>query len=63
MIKKSHTFSETSFEALKMGPFPLFSKYKQKLPFCNTFRPPEKVKKGEFNGHQSFFHQEAMRKN
>ena len=39
-----------------MAPFPLFSKYKQKLPFCHTFCPPEnvkkEVKKEDFNRHE-----------
>ena len=43
------------FEALNMGPFCLFSKYKQKLPFCHTFWLLEKAKKEEFNCHQFFF--------
>ena len=34
-----------------MGHFLLFSKYKQKLPFCYAFLPPEKVKKEDFNRH------------
>ena len=29
--------AKNSFEALKMGPFLLFPKYKQKLGFCHTF--------------------------
>ena len=32
-----------------MGHFLLFSKYKQKLSFCHTFWPLEKIKKEEFN--------------
>ena len=28
-----------------MGPFPLFSKNKQKLPFCHTFWPPKKLRR------------------
>ena len=53
MIKYFHFIS---FEALKMGPFRLFSKYKQKFPFCHTFLPPKKVKKEMFNRHQFLFH-------
>ena len=49
-------FLSSHLWSLKMGPFRLFSKYKQKLPFCHTFSPPKKVKKEMFNRHRFLFY-------